>query len=52
MMEDGEIKEQGTHDALIGMKGKYAEMFKLQAEKYRQGNVKTVVSLAQNRLTG
>jgi ATP-binding cassette, subfamily B, bacterial len=35
MMEKGEIIEQGTHDELIALNGKYAEMFNLQAERYR-----------------
>ena len=35
MLENGEIKEQGTHDTLMQLNGAYAEMFRLQAEKYR-----------------
>ena len=35
MLENGEIKEQGTHDSLLQLNGAYAEMFRLQAEKYR-----------------
>lgn len=35
MMENGEIIEQGSHDELMHLNGKYAEMFKLQAEKYK-----------------
>ena len=35
MLEDGEIIEEGSHDALMEMNGKYAEMFNKQAEKYR-----------------
>ena len=35
MLEDGRIIEQGNHDALLAQNGKYAEMFRLQAEKYR-----------------
>ncbi len=34
MLEKGEIIESGTHDELMAMNGKYAEMFILQAEKY------------------
>lgn len=34
MLEEGEIVEQGSHDELMGLNGKYAEMFNLQAEKY------------------
>lgn len=35
MLENGEINEQGSHDDLMKLNGKYAEMFRLQAEKYR-----------------
>ncbi len=34
MMEKGEIIESGSHDELISLNGKYAQMFNLQAEKY------------------
>ena len=34
-MEDGFIKEQGTHDELMALKGGYAAAFNLQAERYR-----------------
>ena len=34
MMEKGKIIESGSHDELISLNGKYAEMFNLQAEKY------------------
>ena len=35
MLEEGEIIEQGSHDDLMKLDGKYAYMFNLQAEKYR-----------------
>ena len=35
MFEHGSIIEEGSHDALIAAGGKYAEMFNLQASKYR-----------------
>lgn len=35
MLENGSIIEEGTHDELMALGGKYAEMFNLQAEKYR-----------------
>ncbi|MFA9375785.1 MAG: ABC transporter ATP-binding protein [Lachnotalea sp.] len=35
MLEKGEIIEQGTHQELIQLKGKYAEMFLKQAGKYQ-----------------
>ena len=34
VMKDGNIIEQGSHDELMLLNGKYAEMFKKQAEKY------------------
>lgn len=34
MMEKGKIIESGSHDELMLLGGKYAEMFNLQAEKY------------------
>ena len=37
MFENGEIIEEGSHDELMRRNGKYAEMFLLQAEKYREG---------------
>lgn len=35
MMEHGQIIEQGSHDELIKLDGKYAQMFNLQASRYR-----------------
>ncbi|MBQ9718601.1 MAG: ABC transporter ATP-binding protein, partial [Clostridia bacterium] len=35
MFADGRLIESGSHDELMAKNGKYAEMFKLQAEKYR-----------------
>jgi len=35
MFADGKLIESGTHDELMAQNGKYAEMFRLQAEKYR-----------------
>ena len=32
VIENGELKESGTHDELIRRKGKYFELYKLQAE--------------------
>jgi ATP-binding cassette subfamily B protein len=36
MLEAGEIVEEGTHNELMEMNGKYAFMFNLQAEKYHK----------------
>ncbi len=35
VLEDGQIVEQGKHDQLIRLGGRYAEMFELQAASYR-----------------
>ncbi len=37
-LENGQIKECGTHDELMAMKGSYAKMFELQARNYRNGS--------------
>lgn len=36
MLEDGQIIEQGNHDELMKLNGKYAAMFHMQAEKYNR----------------
>ena len=36
MLENGEIIEQGSHDELMQQNGKYAAMFRMQAEKYNR----------------
>jgi len=35
VLEQGRIVEQGTHDELRAIHGRYARMFELQAEGYR-----------------
>lgn len=35
MMENGQIIEQGSHEELMKLNGKYAQMFTLQAMRYR-----------------
>jgi len=35
VLEDGAILEQGTHDELVRERGRYAELFELQAAGYR-----------------
>ncbi len=40
MFEDGTVIEQGTHAELMAMNGKYAEMWRLQAQNYLAGEVR------------
>jgi ATP-binding cassette subfamily B protein len=35
VLADGEIREHGTHDQLVALGGRYAELFELQAAGYR-----------------
>jgi ATP-binding cassette, subfamily B, bacterial len=35
VLENGRIAEEGDHDALTNLRGRYAEMFELQAASYR-----------------
>lgn len=35
MLEDGRVIEQGSHAELMQADGKYAEMYRIQAEKYQ-----------------
>lgn len=37
LFANGELAEQGSHDELVSLNGKYAEMFRMQADKYRRG---------------
>ena len=34
LIDDGEIKERGSHETLMKINGKYAEMYKMQQEQY------------------
>jgi ATP-binding cassette subfamily B protein len=36
-LEHGKIVESGNHDELMHLSGKYAQMFELQAQNYREG---------------
>jgi ATP-binding cassette subfamily B protein len=35
VLENGAIAEEGNHDQLIALNGRYADMFELQASSYR-----------------
>ena len=37
LLDGGRITESGTHDELIALDGGYAEMFAIQAERFRRG---------------
>ena len=40
MFDSGEIVESGSHDELMLLNGKYAEMYREQAKKYRNNNLR------------
>lgn len=35
VIDDGAVTEDGTHDELLALRGRYASMFELQAARYR-----------------
>jgi ATP-binding cassette subfamily B protein len=35
VLENGKIAEEGSHDQLASLRGRYAEMFEMQASSYR-----------------
>jgi ATP-binding cassette subfamily B protein len=35
VLVDGRLVESGNHDELMARNGRYAEMFKVQAERYQ-----------------
>lgn len=37
LMTEGQIGEEGTHDELIALNGRYAELFEIQSRYYREG---------------
>ena len=37
LLQDGEIKEIGTHRELMSLGGRYAELYNMQAEGYKKG---------------
>jgi len=39
-IEDGKIMEEGSHDSLMKLDGKYAVMYKFQSEYYKETDVK------------
>lgn len=42
MLDSGELIEEGSHYELMAKNGKYAEMFRLQAEKYQKDYLCTI----------
>ena len=38
VIENGKIIEQGNHTELMNLNGVYAEMYRIQAEKYNGGD--------------
>ena len=39
MFDTGRLIEEGSHNELLEMNGKYAEMFRVQSEKYQENNL-------------
>lgn len=37
LIDDGEIAEEGTHEELLKLGGKYAEMYEVQSKYYKEG---------------
>ena len=42
LLEDGGIAEEGTHDELLDLGGRYAQMFAIQSKYYQEGEIKDV----------
>jgi len=38
LIENGAIREEGTHDSLLALKGKYYHLFEMQARYYRENS--------------
>ena len=36
LMADGQIAEEGTHDSLMALNGKYAELYAIQSKYYNE----------------
>ena len=37
LIEDGRLAEEGTHESLLALGGRYAELFNIQSKYYREG---------------
>ena len=37
MLADGKIAEEGTHEELMALNGRYSELFEIQSRYYREG---------------
>ncbi len=39
LLAEGQIAEEGTHESLLALQGKYAELFQVQSKYYQKGDV-------------
>ena len=37
LLADGKIAEEGTHEELMALNGRYSELFEIQSRYYREG---------------
>ena len=38
LVDQGKIREEGTHDELLKLCGKYAELYEIQSKYYKEGD--------------
>ena len=43
-LDQGQIAEEGSHDSLLSLGGRYAELFEIQSHYYKDSKTKTVLT--------